>query len=131
VAIEPPDPEVPERKRRRKFTENYKLRILKEADGCTQPGQMGALLRREGLYSSHLTCWRRQREKGILQALRPKKRGRKQIKKNPLNQRLALLERENRKLKHKLQQAEKIIEVQKKISEILGIPQDHNERSNS
>jgi len=73
---------------------------------------MGVLLRHEGLYSSHLTCWRRQRDKGILQALRPKKRGRKQIEKNPLTQRVALLEKENQKLKHKLQQAEKIIEKQ-------------------
>jgi transposase-like protein len=131
AAVEPPDPEVVQRKRRRKFTANYKLRILEEADSCTQPGQLGALLRREGLYSSNLTCWRRQREKGILQALRPKKRGRKQIEKKPLFQRVALLERENKKLKHKLQQAEKIIEVQKKVSEILGIPQESNGESNS
>jgi transposase len=126
-----PDPEVVERKHRRKFTTKYKLRILKEADSCTQSGQMGTLLRREGLYFSNLTCWRRQREKGVLEALQPKKRGRKKIEKNPLTQRVASLERENRKLKHKLQQAEKIIEVQKKISEILGIPQEHNEGSNS
>jgi transposase len=131
AAAEPPDPEVVEKKRRRKFTAKYKLQILEEADSFTQPGQLGALLRREGLYSSNLTCWRRQKEKGILQALRPKKRGRKQLEKNPLTQRVASLEKENRKLKHKLQQAEKIIEVQKKISEILGIPQDHNEGSNS
>ena len=131
AAAEPPDPEVGEKKRRRKFTAKYKLQILEESDSCTQPGQLGALLRREGLYSSNLNCWRRQRDKGILQALRPKKRGRKQIEKNPLSQRVALLERENRKLKHKLQQAEKIIEVQKKISEILGIPQENNEGSNS
>jgi len=131
AAAEPPDPEAGEKKRRRKFTAKYKRQILEESDSCTQPGQLGALLRREGLYSSNLNCWRRQRDKGILQALRPKKRGRKQIEKNPLSQRVALLERENRKLKHKLQQAEKIIEVQKKISEILGIPQENNEGSNS
>jgi transposase-like protein len=129
VAVEPPDPEVVERKRRRKFTAKYKLHILKEADACKQPGEIGALIRREGLYSSNLTCWRRQREEGVLQALRPKKRGRKKIKKNPLKQHVALLERENRKLKHKLQQAEKIIDVQKKISEILAIHQDQNEGS--
>jgi transposase len=131
AAAEPPDPEVVEKNRRRKFTASYKLRILEEADSCAQPGQMGALLRREGLYSSNLTYWRRQRDKGILQALRPKKRGRKQIEKNPLTQRVALLEKENQKLKHNLQQAEKIIEVQKKISEILGIPQDNSEGGNS
>ena len=129
AACEGTHPEVVEKKRRRKFTAKYKLRILEEADACTQAGQMGALLRREGLYSSNLTYWRRQRDKGIFQALRPKKRGRKQIEINPLKQRVALLEREKQKLKHKLQQAEKIIEVQKKISEILGIPQDHNEGS--
>ena len=129
AAFEAPDPEVVEKKRRRKFTAKYKLRILEEADECTQAGQMGSLLRREGLYSSNLTYWRRQRDKGVLQALRPKKRGRKQIEINPLKQRVALLEREKQKLKYKLQQAEKIIEVQKKISEILGIPQDHNEGS--
>ena len=131
AAAGPPDPEVVEKKRRRKFTAKYKLKILEEADSCTQPGQMGALLRREGLYSSNLTCWRRQRENGILRALRPKKRGRKQIEKNPLSERVSLLERENRKLRNKLQQAEKIIEVQKKISEILGIPQENNDGSNS
>jgi transposase len=120
AAPEPPDPEVVERKHRRKFTTKYKLSILKEADKCTQPGQMGALLRREGLYSSNLTCWRRQREKGILEALQPKKRGRKKIEKNPLFQRVALLERENQKLKHKLQQAEKIIDVQKKYRRSWG-----------
>ena len=126
-----PDPEVVEKRPRRKFTASYKLRILEKANSCTQPGQMGVLLRSEGLYSSHLTCWRRQREKGVFEALQPKKRGRKKIEKNPLTQRVASLEKENRKLKHKLHQAEKIIEVQKKISEILGIPQDHNEGSNS
>lgn len=131
AAVEPPNPEFVEKKRRRKFTAKYKLEILERADSCTKPGQLGALLRREGLYSSNLTCWRRQREKGILKALKPKKRGRKQIEKNPLSQRVASLERDNKKLKHKLQQAEKIIEVQKKISEILGIPQETNERSKS
>ena len=79
--INVPDPEVPEKKTRRKFTAAFKLRILQQADQCAQPGEIGALLRREGLYSSHLTTWRRQREDGILQSLKPKKRGRK---KNPL-----------------------------------------------
>jgi hypothetical protein len=68
-----PDPEVSEKKPRRTFTAKYKLRILAEADACTQSGQMGALLRREGLYSSNLTTWRQQREKGILLAMTPKK----------------------------------------------------------
>jgi transposase len=120
----PPDPEVPEKKPRRKFTAKYKLRILAEADTCTQPGQMGTLLRREGLYSSNLTTWRQQREKGILQAMTPKKRGRKRNQKNPLAKQVAQLEKENRRLQDRLKKAETIIEVQKKISEILGINQN-------
>ena len=88
-----PDPEVAEKRPRRKFTAKYKLRILAEADVCTQPGQMGALLRREGLYSSNLTTWRQQREKGILQAMAPKKRGRKQKVKNPLAKKLPSLKK--------------------------------------
>ena len=125
--ISPPDPEVPEKKPRRKFTAKYKLRILAEADRCTQPGQMGALLRREGLYSSNLTTWRHQREKGLLKAMAPKKRGRKRKEKNPLTRKVARLENENRRLQQKLKTAELIIEAQKKMSEILGIAQDLDE----
>jgi transposase-like protein len=126
-----PDPEVPEKKPRRNFTAKYKLRILAQADACSQPGQMGALLRREGLYSSNLTTWRKQRAQGILQAMVPKKRGRKLKQKNPLAERVAQLEKENRRLQDKLKKAETIIEVQKKISEILGINQntDDSERN--
>jgi transposase-like protein len=76
--MSPPDPEVPEKRPRRRFTAKYKLQILQEADACTGPGQLGALLRREGLYSSNLTTWRRQRDQGLLDALSPKKRGRKE-----------------------------------------------------
>ena len=122
-----PDPEVPENKPRRKLTAKYKLRILAEADACTQPGQIGALLRREGLYSSSLTTWRRQRKKGLLQAMTPKKRGRKEKQKNPLAKHVAQLENENRRLQLKLKKAELIIEAQKKMAEILGIAQDLNE----
>jgi len=110
-----------------KFTARYKLRILQEADSFSEPGQLGALLRREGLYSSNLTTWRQQREKGLLSALSPKKRGRKIQAKNPLADQVARLEKENRKLRAKLKQAETIIDVQKKVSEILGIPQDPND----
>jgi transposase-like protein len=126
-----PDPEVPEKKPRRKFTAKYKLRILAEADACSQPGQLGALLRREGLYSSNLTTWRKQKAQGILQAMSPKKRGRKRKQKNPLAKQVAQLEKENRRLQDKLKKAEAIIEVQKKISEILGINQnpDDSERN--
>jgi len=128
---DPPDPEVPENKPRRRFTAKYKLQILEEADACTEPGQIGALLRREGLYSSNVTTWRRQRDEGQLQGLSPKKRGRKAKAVNPLAQRVAELERETQQLRNKLKKAEIIIEVQKKISEILGIPQDQTEGNNS
>ncbi len=115
-----PDPEVPEKKPRRKFTARYKLRILEEADACKEPGQIGALLRREGLYSSNLNTWRRQKEKGLLEALSPKKRGRKEKEKNPLAPRVAQLERENERLRKKLKQAEIIIDVQKKSHRSWG-----------
>ena len=123
----PPDPEVPEKKLRRKFTVKYKLRILAEADACTQLGQLGALLRREGLYSSYLATWRRQRKNGILQAMTPQKRGRKQKEKNPLAKKVAQLEKENRRLQQKLKKADLIIEAQKKMSEILGIAHNLDE----
>ena len=115
-----PDPEVPEKKRRRKFTAKYKLSILSEADLCVEPGQLGALLRREGLYSSHLTTWRRQRQEGLLDALSPKKRGRKKKPKNPLVEKVARLERDNRRLQQKLKQTELIIEAQKKCRRAVG-----------
>jgi transposase len=125
------DPEVAEKKPRRKFTAQYKLDILAKADTCTQPGQLGTLLRKEGLYSSNLTTWKRQREKGLLDALSPKKRGRKKTQENPLAQEVARLQRETERLRVKLKKAETIIEVQKKISEMLGISQDHGEESDS
>lgn len=122
-----PDPEVAEKKPRRKFTAKYKLKILSEADALTAPGQMGALLRREGLYSSNISAWRRQRDQGLLHALSPKKRGRKKKHKNPLTDKVAQLEKQNRWLQHKLKQAELIIEAQKKMSEILGLTRNLDE----
>jgi len=116
----PPDPEVPEKPVRRKFSPEYKLKILAEADRCTEYGQIGALLRREGLYSSHLSEWRRKRMEGTLVSLSPKKRGPKP-EKNPLAGEVARLERENERLQRKLAQAETIIDVQKKVSGLLGI----------
>ncbi len=92
MGVEPvniPDPEVPEKTKRRKFTAAYKLRMLHEADQCSRYGEIGALLRREGLYSSHLTTWRKQREQGVLQGLNPKKRGRKPKAQNPSDKRIA------------------------------------------
>ncbi len=115
-----PDPEVPEKARRRRFSAAYKLRVLRAAEACTEPGEIGALLRREGLYSSHLSKWRRQREAGALEGLRPKKRGRKPRPVDRQAKRIARLERENERLRRKLEQAEAIIEVQKKLSRILG-----------
>jgi len=127
----PPDPEVTEKKPRRKFTARYKLRILSEADTCIRPGQLGALLRSEGLYSSNLATWRRQRDEGLLHALSPKKRGRKRKEKNPLTKKVARLEKKNRRLQQKLKKAELIIEAQKKMSEILGIVQNLDESDES
>jgi transposase-like protein len=123
AGLNPPDPEVPEKKPRRKFTAAYKLRVLKEAEACTEPGEIGALLRREGLYSSNLSSWRRQCDQGRFKGLSPKKRGRKPRAKNPLTEKIAQLDRENRLLRKKLKQAETIIEVQKKISDLLGATQ--------
>jgi transposase len=120
--ISQPDPEVSERAARRRFNAEYKLRVLRQADACTGTGELGALLRREGLYSSHLTTWRRQREQGSVAALSPKKRGRPAVPSSPLARRVAELERENARLTQRLQQAETIIAVQKKLSEALGIP---------
>jgi len=114
-----PDPEVPEKAVRRKFTAKYKRRILREANLCKEPGQIGALLRREGLYSSNLSTWRRQAEQGTLEALSPKKRGPKEKKPDPSVHRIAELEKEKQKLEHKLRQAELIIAAQKKIAEIF------------
>ena len=116
------DPEVPEKARRRRFTAEYKSRVLQEADACSEPGEIGAVLRREGLYSSHLVVWRRQRAEGTLQGLRPRKRGRKPQPANPLAKKVAELERENKRLERRLKQAEIIIDVQKKVSQILGVP---------
>ena len=116
-----PDPEVGERAARRRFTAEYKLRILKEAEGChAQGGEIGALLRREGLYSSHLVTWRRQREEGSLDALQAKKRGRKE--KDPKAREIEALQKENRQLKDRLEKANIIVEFQKKVADILGVP---------
>ena len=131
--IQPPiviaDPEVPEKARRRRFSAKYKLRILDEADRCTEHGQLGELLRQEGLYSSHLTCWRKQRREGSIQGLTPRKRGRKTQPKNPLTKRVSELERENEILRKRIENAELIIDVQKKVSQILGVTLETPENS--
>jgi transposase len=117
-----PNTEVLEKPIRRRFTAEYKLRILQEVDALSESGQIGALLRREGLYSSNLTTWRRQRDNGTIEALSPKKRGRKAHRQDPLIQENEQLRRQNERLARRLKKAEAIIDFQKKISEILGIP---------
>jgi len=120
--IVPPDPEVVARPTRRRFTAADKLRILKLADACTAVGSLGTLLRAEGLYASNLTTWRRQRTEGTLSALTPQTRGRKVVAPQPLRAENERLRQENARLSTRLKQAELIIEVQKKVSQILGIP---------
>lgn len=125
------DPEVPEKAVRRRFTAEYKRRILKEVDVCKEPGQLGRLLRREGLYSSNVTTWRRQAERGTLDALSPRKRGPKVQRPDPSVRRIAELEKENQKLKAKLHQAELIIEAQKKMAELLQTLSDQKGEKDS
>jgi transposase-like protein len=119
-ASHPPDPEVVPKASRRTFSAAEKLRILNEADACTQSGQIGALLRREGLYSSHLVKWRRLRAAGQLQALAPQPRGPKPTPPDPHSEELAKLRSENARLQARLTQAELIIDVQKKVAQLLG-----------
>ena len=125
-AVSPPaaaDPEVSERPKRRTFTAQQKLHILEEIDRATGSGEVGAILRREGLYSSSLTDWRRQRAAGTLTALTPSKRGPKAEAPNPLAAELAAERRKTAALQKRLDQAEAIIDVQKKVSALLGIAQ--------
>jgi len=123
-----PDPEVLPQAKRRRYSAKYKLEILKKTDALAESGEVGALLRREGLYYSHLRTWRRQREEGSLAGLAPKKRGPKPDPDREVRQRIAQLEKENRRLADRLEKAELIIDVQKKISRILGIEQPPYEK---
>lgn len=128
-----PDPEVIASPSRRRFTAVYKQRILREAEACRGTGQIAALLRREGLYSSHLAAWRKSQTRMAQLALAPKQRGRKptdpalsaQIEQN------RKLTRENARLERRLAQAEAIIDIQKKVSALLGIPLNHPESEGS
>ncbi|MCP4605650.1 MAG: transposase [Proteobacteria bacterium] len=124
-----PNPEVIPIASRRQYTAQYKLRILEEADRCTKSGELGALLRREGIYSSYLSRWRQAREQGKLAALNSKKRGPKPSVDSEAEEENARLRRENERLQTRLAQAETIIDVQKKLSELLGINLGEN-RSN-
>jgi len=116
-----PDPQVQEKPVRRRFTASYRLQVVQQADACREFGDIGRLLRREGLYFSHLTRWRHQREKGSLDGLTPNKRGRKAAKCNPLLPEVERLRKENEQLTNRLKQAQLIIEVQKKVSQVFGI----------
>ena len=112
---------------RRRFSGEYKRRILEQADRCSEPGEIGALLRREGLYSSHLGKWRAQRKQGVLSGLAPRKRGRKPAERSAESVLVEKLERDNVRLRAKLEQAELIIDVQKKVSRLLGIAMPHED----
>jgi transposase-like protein len=116
------DPEVPAKARRRQFLPEYKQRILREAAAASAAGEIGALLRREGLYASHLITWRRQRERGELAGLSAQRRGRKAKAVNPLAKRVAELERDKRRLERRLEQVELLLDIQKKASRLLEIP---------
>ena len=122
-----PNPEVPEKARRRNYTAEYKRLILREAEACKKQGQVGALLRREGLYSSNLTAWRHQVERGTLDALSSKKRGPKARKPDPSVRRITEQEKEIQKLRAKLRKAELIIDAQKKIAEIFQLTSDQKD----
>ena len=121
-----PDPEVAPRAKRRQFSEAYKKRILEEYDACTEPGEKGALLRREGIYSSYIATWKRQLDRGKLAGSDDKKRGPKE---NPNQAELETLKKENERLRERLRQSELIIEAQKKISQILGLEENENDES--
>ena len=116
----PPDPEVVAKPRRRRFTAEYRLRILKEADRCTRAGDIGQLLRREGLYSSHLAHWRKARDEGALRGLRSKKRGAKPSATNPLEPKVRELEAKVARLEKDLHKAHTILDVQEKVAGLLG-----------
>ena len=123
------NPEVRDKAVRRRFTATYKRRILQEADQCGSGG-IAALLRREGLYSSHLTTWRKLRSKGEIAGLEPRKRGKKPVPRNPMADEMQRLTRENQRLQKRLHQAETIVEVQKKLCDLLGLtvpPIEQNE----
>lgn len=124
-----PDPEVNGRPARRRFSAAYKLKIIEEADRCTNSGEVGALLRREGLYGSHLAAWRKARRTGSLSAL-ARKRGRK-AQRTVETQEIVRLRRENARLRAKLERAQTIIEVQKKLAAVLGVELEPPESTES
>ena len=126
IGFVPQETEVSTKARRRQFTAEYKRKVLAEAEACTKPGEIGALLRREELYSSHLVEWRRSRDRGALAGLAAKKRGPAPKAVNPLARKVAELEREMARLRRRAERAEGLVEVQKKVAELLGIQLDEN-----
>jgi transposase-like protein len=122
MAVTPEDVQVAAKPQRRSFTAEYKRRLLKEADACTTPGAVGALLRREGLYSSHLVEWRRARARGELAALTPKRRGRKPTPVDPRDRKLVELERQLAHMTGRAERAEALVEAQKNLAALLGRP---------
>jgi transposase-like protein len=121
AAVVVPEVEVAEKAVRRRFSAEYKRKILKEADACTREGEIGALLRREGLYSSHLSVWRAARQRGEIAGLAPKKRGPKVAPPDPRDRKIVELERETRRWKARAERAEALVDLQKKVSAIMGI----------
>ena len=121
-AVEKPEMEVVAKAQRRRFTAEYKRRIVRAADRCTQSGEIGALLRREGLYSSQLTNWRAARDRGELEGLSPRKRGPKVAPPDPREKKIAELERSEQRWKKRAERAETLVEVQKKVAALLGTP---------
>jgi len=128
--VEQETTEVTAKARRRQFTAEFKRRVLAEADACTKPGEIGALLRREGLYSSHLVEWRRARDSGALAGLAPRKRGPAAKVPHPLERKVVELERSLARAERRAERAEGLVELQKKVSELLGIqlPKPDEER---
>ena len=122
IAVTPEDVQVAAKPQRRSFTAEYKRRILKEADACTTPGAVGALLRREGLYSSNLVEWRRARARGEFAALTPKKRGRNPTPVDPRDRKIAVLERQLAHMTGRAERAEALVEAQKNLAALLGRP---------
>ncbi len=116
-----PETEVTEKGRRRRFTAEYKQRILRDVAACKDRGEVGALLRREGLYSSHLTYWRKEAGRGEFAALRPKKRGPQPKVVDARDRQLVEQERETKRWRRRAERAEALVEVQKKVSQLLGI----------
>lgn len=116
-----PNPEVVARAKRRTYAGEYKQQVLAEADAARGSGEIGAVLRRHGLYSSHLTKWRQERKAGILEGLAPQKRGPKS-KANPLTAENQKLRQDNERLADRLRKAEIVIDVQKKVAMLLGLP---------